>query len=356
MRSTNKLLLVVLLVLLFASLVGAVAALLDRRKVEPSKPDAARESADGRDLGMQASTRIESTPPVASSSSLISTQQDVDWSTTIEQDGKLYQRNDALQTVLFLGVDDGGSALPGLAPGEGRRADTIFLMILDSEQQRIRLLAISRDTITDVDVYNERGERLYTVPTHINMQYFYGDSASRSCYLMKRTVQRLLYDIGVDGYLCLNAQGIITIVDDLGGLTVTMPEDYTDIDLRYQAGVTLTLNGAETERLLRYRDLSVHGSNEDRVERQVRLIRALFGKLQQNTGFRRLQELLDAAGKDVCTDLDAETLKKLVSFCLDSDTVCLPGTVVQGDQHDEFHVDEAALKKLLIELFYEPVQ
>lgn len=284
------------------------------------------------------------------------TEPDADWESTIVRDGVTYRLNPALQTILFLGADDGGTAVPGVAPGEGRRADTILLLLLDNQKQEIRLLAISRDTIADVDVYAANGDYAYTVPTHINMQYFYGDSPTRSCYLMKRTVSRLLFGMRVDGSLALNAKGIITIVDQLGGLTVTMPDDYTEVDPRYQAGAKLTLTGKETEHLLRYRDTSTRGSNEDRVERQVHLIKALVNKLQASTGLKRLEELLESAGSDVCSDLDAETLKKLVTYHLDPDTLTLPGTVVAGDAHDEFHVDNAALQELLIELYYQPAE
>lgn len=296
------------------------------------------------------------TLPADDSSMPGTTEADVDWGSTIEQDGVTYRLNPDLQTILFLGADDGGTSLPGVAPGEGRRADTILLLILNNQNQEIRLLAISRDTIADVDVYDPNGDYAFTAPNHINMQYFYGDSAARSCYLMKRSVSRLLYGMRMDGSLALNAAGIVTIVDELGGLTVTMPDDYTEIDPRYKAGEKLTLTGEEAEHLIRYRDLSTHGSNEDRVERQVRLIHSLVAKLQASTGLKRLEDLLDSAGDDVYTDLDAETLNKLLSYRLISDTLTLPGSVVAGEAHDEFHVDESELRKLLIELYYQPVE
>lgn len=327
-------------VVLLAILAGVGAAFLDggstRQLHRPS--DEATASAD----------------PGASTPA--TTAEEVDFSGTVELDGVLYRLNSSLQTILFLGVDDGGGFVPGVAPGEGRRADTIFLLLLDDRSRQIRLVAISRDTITDVDVYQVNGDYAYTAPNHVNMQYYFGDSSTRSCFLMKRTISRLLYGMRIDGCLSLNAEAIVTIVDELGGLTITMPEDYTDIDPRYQAGAELTLNGTETEHLLRYRDLSSHGSNEDRVERQVRLIKALVERLQASMGGERLKQLLESAGDDVCSDLDAETLKKLVSYKLDPQTLTLPGTVVAGEDHDEFHVDESALRRLLIELFYQPVE
>ena len=338
MKSHKSILLLALVLVLLAVLVGVAAALL--------------ESTDSPAVTTEAARPV----PETNGSAPETTRPDADWGRTIEIGGATYRLNASLRTILFLGADDGGTAVPGTTPGEGRRADTILLLLLDDDSKTIRLLAVSRDTMADVDVYNPDGSYAYTAPTHINMQYFYGDSPTRSCFLMKRAVSRLLYGIRVDGCLALNAHGIVTIVDQLGGLTITMPEDYTQIDPRYRAGETVTLTGEETERLLRYRDTSVHGSNEDRVERQLRLIQALVEKLRGNTSASRLEELLDAAGKDVCSDLDAETLKKLVSYRLDPETETLPGKLVQGTSHDEFHVDDAALRELLIGLYYLPAE
>ena len=332
MKSRKSVLLLAAAVVLIAVLAGVGAAFLEDRSPKELPV---------RTTGSDASASAPASAPAT-------TEPDVDFSGTVELDGVRYRLNTSLQAILFLGVDDGGGFVPGVAPGEGRRADTIFLFLLDDQSKTNRLLAISRDTIADVDVYQANGDYAYTAPTHINMQYYYGDSPSRSCFLMKRSISRLLYG--------MNAQGIVTIVDELGGLTVTMPEDYTDIDPRYQAGAELTLTGAETEHLLRYRDLSSHGSNEDRVERQVRLIKSLVERLQAGMSAERLKQLLASAGDEVCSDLDAETLKKLVSYRLDPQTLTLPGEVVAGADHDEFHLDEPALRRLLIELFYQPTE
>ena len=281
---------------------------------------------------------------------------DPDWGRTVEDDGVLYRLNPNLSTILFLGVDDSVVAIPDTAPGEGRRADTLLLVVLDNQNRETRLVSISRDTMTEVDVYNRAGDFAYTTNTHLNMQYYYGDSPTRSCYLTKKAVSRLLYGLQIDGCLSLTIQGITDIVDHLGGIAITMPQDYTDIDPSYQAGAAVTLNGAQTERLLRYRDTGVSGSSEERARRQIQLIKALFAKLQGSVGLSKLQELLDSAGDQVCSDLDAETLKKLCTYSLSDTSYALPGQLTAGADHDEFHVDDAALRKLLIALFYQPAE
>lgn len=342
MKLTNKYFTIAGVIVL-AILVGAVAAIFLNSPFETQQPTA--DMPDSQD-------RLSTSLP----SEIETTEAEEDWGSTVEQDGILYRLNPSLQTVLFLGLDDGGSSIPGVTPGEGRRADTIFLLLLDSQKRETQLLAISRDTIADVDFYDANGEYSYTAPTHINMQYFFGDSPTRSCYLTKRAISRLLYGMRVDACLALNADAIVTIVDQLGGLTITMPGDYTDIDPKYEDGAELCLTGAETEHLLRYRDTSTHGSNEVRVERQVRLIQALVKKFQTELSVSKLEELLDSAGESLCSDLDAETLKKLISYHLNPETLTLPGSLVAGSEHDEFHVDETALRELILALYYQPVE
>lgn len=46
----------------------------------------------------------------------------------------------------------------------------------------------------------------------------------------QEAVSNLLYDIPIHDYLSLNMSGIVPIVDQIGGVTMTVPEDYTAID------------------------------------------------------------------------------------------------------------------------------
>ena len=224
-------------VILLLSVIGGAVAALWKDGPSPTEPRVTEPNTASTGTGDATTTETE-----------------VEWGKTIVEDGKLYRLNPNLHSILFLGVDDGNTATPGIAPGEGRRADTILLLLLNDETKQTIALSISRDTMTNVEVYEKNGDYAYTAFSHINMQYYFGDSASRSCYLMKKAVSRLLYGIQIEGCLSLKPEGLVTIVDQLGGLSLTMPEDYTDINPRYSAGASVTLSGVEAERLLRYRD------------------------------------------------------------------------------------------------------
>lgn len=66
-------------------------------------------------------------------------------------------------------------------------------------------------------------------------------------------------------YLSVNLDAIGDVIDILGGLTITMLEDYSYIDPSYTKGAVVTLDSWGVEWLLRYRDKSQLESNDDRM-------------------------------------------------------------------------------------------
>lgn len=274
---------------------------------------------------------------------------------TVTLDGVTYRRRRDLKTVLFLGVDN-----THLVEGEGElignngRADAIMLFILDPITETTQTLAISRDTMAQVDAYKGNGDYAFSVPMQITMQYSYGNSDRRSCFLMERTVSRLLYNVPITGSLALKMDGIPLIVEELGGITLTLPEDYTYIEPEYVAGAQITLDGPAAEEFVRNRDISVFGSAEQRLARDTWFMHALFDQLTAKGGLAQTMEhLLDTAQDSIETDLDAETLQMLASYDMLDETQKVPGSSVAGEAHDEYHVDEAALQEMVIGLFYE---
>ena len=285
-----------------------------------------------------------------------------DFGSRLVYNGKEYRRNPDISTLLFIGVDQESDeqwdqfeeAAEGVIGNSGR-SDTIILFIMNDATKETQMLLVSRDTITDVDVYDQKGDFKYSGPMQITLQYAFGDSPTKSLFLTKRTVGELLYNIRIDGALSLTMDGIRDVVDRLGGITLTMPEDYSYIDERYTEGATVTLNGTEMEHFIRYRGDET-GSNEARVARQSWLIGAVFKELKAKGAMTFIQEIIDSHPEYITSDCDAELLKTLSRYQMTDEKYKVPGEVVAGDLHDEFYVDEEALKELIINLLYVPVE
>ncbi len=272
---------------------------------------------------------------------------------SVEYEGKQYHIKNNISTVLFLGVDYGDTRLGAGNMGTGPRSDTMILFILDDDAGTIQALMLSRDTMVNVDMYKTNGDYAYSAQMQITMQYTFGDSPRRACYLTKKKVSELLFEKRIDACMSVYLEGLAMIIDRLGGLTITMPDDYTYIDERYTEGATVTLTGAEAERFVRNRDADEFGSNNVRMDRQFKLISELFRELQRKGGLSYMEEVLEEAEEYVESDLDAETLQKFATYTFIDEPLRLPGDDVQGEFHDEFYVDDEALQKLLLDLFYE---
>ena len=282
---------------------------------------------------------------------------EVDWEGTVTVDGTTYRRRTDLKTVLFLGVDNSDTyEFKDDLIGNNGRSDAIMLFLMDTKTGTTDLLTISRDTITEVDVYDGKGELQFSNPMQITLQYSFGNSPKRSCFLTQRTVSELLYGARIDGYFSLTMDGIPVIVDELGGITVTLPEDYSYIDSGYTMGATITLDGTQAERFVRYRDINEFGSNEQRNERQSWFVTELFSQIRNMDDVDGMVDhLLEIADKYIETNLDAETMMRFLHSTL-SQTYKVPGEVRAGEFHNEYYVDEDGLRDLVLQLFYRPVE
>ncbi len=299
----------------------------------------------------------ESQPPPEQSAAA-SSDDEPDWGSTVLLDGKAYRRRTDLKTVLFLGIDNTHTVeAEGIQVGNQGRADAVVLFILDKTAKTTQALAISRNAMTEVDIYKGNGDLAYSGVMQINMQYAFGDSPARGNFLMKRTVSELLYDTRIDGCLSMTMEGIAVIVDGMGGITITLPKDYTDIDESYAAGATVTLDGAAAERFVRYRDINIPGSAEDRLERQSWFVHTLFRQMKEQGNLEeQLDWMLETAEEYIETDVDAETIKMLADYQMLDETEKVPGTNKAGNFHDEYYVDELALRAQIVKLFYTPAE
>ncbi len=273
-----------------------------------------------------------------------------DWSSTVIYNGKTYSRKSDVNTILFLGIDrEADSDLKDVAGGGGC-ADTIMLMFADENSKNIDILEISRDTITEVDVYNFDRDYLYSGDMQLCLQYSFSDSAKRGSLLTRDTVSQLLFGTEIDSYCSLTTKGLADIVDVMGGIELTFDQDYTYIDPAYTEGATIKMNSAEVDTFVRYRDTDTVGSNNDRMSRQAWFIKELIGVIKHSDC--SIADLYTAAGSELCSDMDAETMALFADYSINS-IKTVPGNSKAGELHDEFYPDMIALRELLIGYLYE---
>ena len=197
--------------------------------------------------------------------------------------------------------------------------DTMLLVRFDPQNKKLSVLSIPRDTRTYVE---GRGV------VKINEANYYSGPASSA-----KSVSGLLGGVGIDRYVTVNIQGIKSLVDALGGITINVPKDmkYTDesqhlyIDLK--AGKQ-NLNGEQIVQYLLYRhdDLGDIG----RVQRQQLLMRA-FVEQEVNVGLlSRLPKILSVIQSHLDTNLSIEELVALAGFATKTDRAGVQMLMVPG--------------------------
>lgn len=274
----------------------------------------------------------------------------------IEYNGKTYEYNANLMNILFLGIDKAEDIDTSYMPGEAGQADCIMLLSLDKETQEARIWQISRNTMTQVDLYDVSGDVYNTMNTQLATQYAYCIGGSRSCWATEKTVGELLYNVPIDGYFSLSVDGIATINDAIGGVTVPMTEADEKVDPSFKAGTDVLLKGQLAENYVRSRDLNAFDSNSDRMRRQVNYVTAMITQMRSHGGKALYDIVSPFLDKYIVTDLDADQIDAMSSYnYLTDDVIYLPGEVTMGEEHEEFHADESKLQEMIIQNFYQEV-
>ena len=269
----------------------------------------------------------------------------------------VYRKRD-LTNILLMGVDWAEMNSPASSGRYAGQADFLLLVTFDKKNKIVSMLQIDRDTMTDVRVYSPFGDYTGVRETQLCLSHAYGATAEENCENTVWAVGRLLGNIPIDGYMALDMSGITALNDALGGVTVTLEEDFSALDPEMAKGATLTLRGKQAETFVRGRMDVGDGANASRMRRQRTYMTAFMKKAQElvaedsgmaNTLYKTLTPYMvtDLSGKDVSTLLETSRSYTFQGVMSPEGTVNSEGKLV------EFYVDEASLRSLVLSLYYE---
>ena len=243
-----------------------------------------------------------------------------------------------------------------------KKDDFLRLVVLDDADKTVQQLQIDRDTMTSVTVLGLLGDRYEPVTQQICLGYAFGDGRQTSCEVTVEAVGNLLGGQTIDQYLAMGLDGISTLNDLAGGVTVTLEDDFSAIDPAMTKGTTLTLQGEQAETYVRSRRSVGVGTNEARMARQESYIRQLSvqldEKLQKDQNFA--VDAYDALQPYLTTSMAKGQLVNEAWAAKDYtrlDTIKPDGTYQVGeDGFMEFYPDADALQQAVLQLFYEKVE
>ena len=286
----------------------------------------------------------------------VSSDPDVIW-----YNGKAYRYNHDLVTMLVMGIDQESDTIEEKddVSGESGQADTIFLMVMDKSKDEIKMISISRDTMTQIKTFDYKGNYLGKSKNHLGLAYSFGDGKVTSCQYMVDAVSNLFYGMPINGYVALNMNAVAMINDAVGGVTMTVPEDMTQVDPSFAEGATVTLTGDQALKFTRYRDTEKDFSNNSRMERQKQYLVNFMGQavkaMKSDMGLP--VSLYQSLTDDMVTNLSLDRSVYLATEAMDmhftaDGIVSLKAKSKKGSVYDEVYVDDDALYDLIIQTFY----
>jgi anionic cell wall polymer biosynthesis LytR-Cps2A-Psr (LCP) family protein len=179
-------------------------------------------------------------------------------------------------------------------PGQTRgRSDTIIVVRVDTETDRVDMLSIPRDSRIPIEGHG------LDKAGHANA---YGGPA-----LAVKTIREYT-GIPINHYVEIDFEGFTAVVDEMGGVTLDGKK----------------LNGAAALEFVRNRKSYAKGDFA-RVENQQRFLVALMAEALQPRNFTRIPDIADATAQNVNTDL---SITQLASLAQTLRTV--PDSAVQG--------------------------
>lgn len=201
--------------------------------------------------------------------------------------------------------------LIGYAPeeGGGGLTDTIILASINPKTMKVLLTSIPRDSYVPISCYGGTRSKI-------------NDAGAASNACLMDTVEDLM-GVNVDFYMKVNFQGVVDIVDAVGGIIINSPVEFvgqSSSDERGHYTVWIPAgdylaNGEEALAFARERHKMPNG-DFDRQIHQQEVIQRIAEKLVGMNSVTEALKVLDAAGDNFSTNLSVDQLTKVFNYLI----------------------------------------
>lgn len=271
--------------------------------------------------------------------------------------GAWYTQNTELETLLIAGIDKYSDQLAetlelGKELGTNintQQSDFLMLLVLDRERNVCKVLPLNRDTMTQINAMGMAGESIGSFTGQLALAHTYGSGGVDSGYNTVQAVSDLLYGVEIDHFVTLTMDAVAVLNDLVGGVTVLVEDDFSEVTDRLPQGQEVHLTGDLALTFVRTRRWVADQTNLNRMARQKIYLEALYEKMKAEPAEAFSAKALLELSPYLVSDCSATTLAELYQEVLDSQLTVLDtpeGEVVRGEKFMEFYPDEQKLQRL----------
>lgn len=277
--------------------------------------------------------------------------------TIYEYNGVEYVKNEDVESFLILGLDKFEDAINNDSYNNDQRADFLMLLVFDNSEKKFTAVHLNRDTMVNMNVLGVAGQKIGTVNKQLALAHTYGNGRDVSCRNTADAVSELLNGVKVNHYLSITMDAVPILNDLLGGVEVTVLDDFSGIDDTLIKGETVTLHGDHALTYVRERYGLEDSSNSTRMVRQRQYMTAVYDKAMlkiendDNFVIEASSKLADYIVSDRSVNQLQEIAKKLSQYKF-TEIETLEGESVVKDGLMEFRPDADSIDKIVFELFY----
>lgn len=279
-------------------------------------------------------------------------------SRTVTRDGIDYYPRRDITLLLLLGIDQEGPVADSGTFTNPGASDAVMLLIFDEKNETWSILQLNRDTMLDIPVLGLGGKEAGTTYAQLALAHTYGSGLEDSCINTRKAVSNFLGGISIDYYIAMNMDAVAILNDAVGGVTVTVTDDFSDVDPTITMG-QITLRGEQALSFVRDRQDVGDQKNVTRMERHREYMegfrKALREKLDESAGF--VAETYSVVAPYLVSDCPINTLTSMIERYEDyqfTGVITPEGENRITDGYNAFYADAEKLDELVIELFYAP--
>ena len=277
----------------------------------------------------------------------------------VNYNGQEYVFRDELETFLIMGLDKYEMTGNEDDFTNNMQADFLILFIFDKENESYSTIQINRDSMTKMNVLGVAGQSVGTVTKQIALAHTYGNGRTTSCRNTADAVSELLCGVEIDYYMSLTMDAVAILNDKVGGVEVTIAEDFVGVDPELTPGETVRLKGDQALRYVRTRMGLEDSSNAARMKRQQQYLQALHQQVQQSVKDSEsfaVDAVLSISDYMVsnCTSTQLQRFFYAASDYQYKGISTIEGQSVVGEKFMEFYPNADSVRETVARLLCEP--
>lgn len=214
-------------------------------------------------------------------------------------------------SILLMGVDTGSAERKSKWAGN---SDSMILVTINPKTKKTTMTSLERDIL--IKLSGPEGNEMDGEEAKLNAAY-----ASGGAQMAIMTIQDLL-NIKIDNFVRINMQGLVDLVDAVGGITVTNEFDFpisiSENEPEYKATVAPGTHKINGEQALVYARMRYDDPEGDygRQKRQRIVIQKVLQKILALESVSSYRKILHAVSNNMQTNIEisSATIPKLLAY------------------------------------------